>query len=176
MHSFTDGKNTQWLIDLNSSTLRRVQALLGINLTEPLSTADGETKNLAERIAGDTLLRVDVLWAICSVQASGLAIDQEEFATRLSGGVIRLATAAFWDDLRDFFQDLGQPEVAEVISQVQEVQKTISAAVCGQMPKLNAAMHGQITKAIESEGEKMLAELTKATGKQSGKSSTASPG
>jgi len=172
MKVFSDSQATEWQIDLNAATLRRVQALLGLNLTQP-HEQDASGQTLGERLVRDTMLLVDVLWAVCKPQAEGLGINEEAFASRLGGGALRAAKSALIEDWSDFFQSLGQTEMAEALNKTLEMQTAIGAAALKQIERVGLAILAQADQAITAEGDKALAELTRTL---SGESSTNSPG
>ena len=172
MRVFQDAKSTEWTIDLNASTLRRVQALLSINLTLPNDKDAVTGQTLGERIVRDTMLVVDVLWAVCKPQAETLGLTEEQFAERLGGGTLRAAKTVLIEEWADFFQKLGQDEMAQAIAKTAELQTAIGAETLKQIERLSLAIMGQVGPLLTAEGDKALAELTRTL---SGESSTNSP-
>ena len=58
-----DRKSNVWVVEIDTSTLRRVKAVTGVNLLE---CVEGD---LIERLSSDVLLLVDVLYAILQPHA-----------------------------------------------------------------------------------------------------------
>ena len=99
MQKFVDRKSNVWVVDIDSTTLRRVKAIAGVNLLE---FVEGD---LVERLSHDFLLLGDILYAVCKPQADQQGISDEEFGQGLAGDVISDATAALLEGLVAFFPE-----------------------------------------------------------------------
>jgi hypothetical protein len=105
MHIFTDNKGRKWDIVLNVNQMKRVRAVLGIDLVNVITLdAKGEVKvDLIDRIANDPCLLVDILCVLTEKQAASLGVSDIQFGESLAGEAIEDATKAFLDELVDFF-------------------------------------------------------------------------
>lgn len=105
MKVFKDSNGQDWQIILNVLQMKRVRAALGIDLVNVITLdKDGAVKvDLIDRIANDPCLLVDILWVIVQDQAKSIGVTDEQFGTALVGDAIERATAAFLDELVDFF-------------------------------------------------------------------------
>lgn len=142
--------------------------MTGLDLTEPVAEDDKKVM-LSQRLAGNTMLRVDVLWALCSKQAESRNVSDEQFAELLGGTTLLAASKAFFEEWGDFFRQCDQEAVAEAIEQVLKMQATIAATVRTQMDRLLPEINKRIELEITTEADKALAELA------SGKLFTARP-
>lgn len=105
MHIFTDNKGRKWDVVLNVNQMKRVRAVLGIDLVNVITLdAKGEVKvDLIDRIANDPCLLVDILCVLTEKQAASLGVSDIQFGESLAGDAIEDATKAFLDELVDFF-------------------------------------------------------------------------
>ena len=99
MQKFVDRKSNVWLVEIDTSTLRRVKAVTGVNLLE---CVEGD---LIERLSSDVLLLVDVRYAILQPQADQQQITDEQFGEGLAGDVITDATTALLEAMVAFFPE-----------------------------------------------------------------------
>ena len=105
MKCFKDRKERVWEIELNVHAMKRIRAALGVDLVNVITLdRDGAVKiDLVERIANDPCLLVDILWVIVEAQARERGVTDADFGSSLGGDAITGATAAFLDELVDFF-------------------------------------------------------------------------
>ena len=105
MHIFTDNKGRKWDIVLNVNQMKRVRAVLGIDLVNVITLdAKGEVKvDIIDRIANDPCLLEDILCVLTEKQAASLGVNDVHFGESLAGDAIEDATKAFLDELVDFF-------------------------------------------------------------------------
>ena len=99
MQKFVDRKSNVWVVEIDTSTIKRVKTLTGVNLLE---CVDGD---LIERLSSDVLLLVDVLYAAVQPQAEKQNISDEQFGEGLAGDVISDATSALLEALVAFFPE-----------------------------------------------------------------------
>ncbi len=99
MQKFVDRKSNVWVVEIDTSTIRRVKAVTGVNLLE---CVEGD---LIERLSSDVLLLVDVLYAIIQPQADQQQITDEQFGEGLAGDVITDATTALLEAMVAFFPE-----------------------------------------------------------------------
>ena len=105
MHSFTDNKGRRWEIALNVRQMKRIRAMLGLDLVNVITLdSGGKVKvDMVDRIASDPVLLVDVLWILCEEAAKPAGVTDDDFGSSLAGDSIERATEAFLDELVDFF-------------------------------------------------------------------------
>lgn len=105
MRSFKDNQGRSWQIALNVYEMKRIRALLGIDLVNVITLdKDGAVKvDLVDRIANDPCLLVDILWVLVESQAKEEGVSDVDFGCSLAGKSIEEATQAFLDELVDFF-------------------------------------------------------------------------
>jgi hypothetical protein len=147
VHTFQMG-GREWVIDLNFGIAKRLKGTPvgedGVKV-DLLRLWDGDPPMIS-RLAADLWLLVDVLYVV-SEPREGPRMTDEEFATALGAGGLKAASAAWWDDLVDFFQRLGQPQMSEAITAKREVihagiewmRKTVKALETSAVAKLAAA-------------------------------------
>jgi len=97
MHSFTDTQGRIWSVAIHVDAIRRVRALLEINL---LDAVDGR---LLERLVTDPILLCDILFALVKPEADARNVSDEDFGRALGGDVLDHATTALLEELVDFF-------------------------------------------------------------------------
>ena len=85
--------------------MKRVRHLLGIDLVNVISLGKdgGVATDVLDKIAGDPVMLVDVLWVLCEGQAKAAGVTDDDFGSSLAGDSISDATRAFLDELVDFF-------------------------------------------------------------------------
>lgn len=105
MRIFKDNKGRSWEIVLNVHQMKRVRAVLGVDLVNVITLErEGAVKvDLIDRIANDPCLLVDILCVLTEKQAEGYGVTDVEFGESLAGDAIEDATTAFLDELVDFF-------------------------------------------------------------------------
>ena len=105
MRTFKDNAGRTWSVTLNVLQMKRIRAQLGIDLVNVIALdSGGKVKtDLVDRIASDPCLLVDILWVCVGDEAKAAGVTDEEFGRSLAGDSIDEATAAFLDELVDFF-------------------------------------------------------------------------
>ena len=101
MSTFKDNAGRTWSVTLNVLQMKRIRAQLGIDLVNVIALdSGGKVKtDLVDRIASDPCL----LWVCVGDEAKAAGVTDEEFGRSLAGDSIDEATAAFLDELVDFF-------------------------------------------------------------------------
>ena len=97
MHTFNDTLGRTWTVTINVDAIRRVRALLDINL---LDAIEGK---LLERLVTDPVLLCDILFALVQPEAHAKNISDEDFGKSLGGDVLDHASSALLEELVDFF-------------------------------------------------------------------------
>jgi hypothetical protein len=98
MRKFQDTRGRTWLLAIHAPAIKRVRALLGVDLMEAAGSG------LLTRMGMDVVLLVDVLYALCEPQAREMGVGDVEFGESLDGDAIDAATDAFLDELMGFFR------------------------------------------------------------------------
>mgnify|MGYP001318999647 CR=1 FL=1 len=135
---FDDNNNRRWHVSVNVASIKRVKALLGVDL---LAITDG---NLLERIIGDPVQLCDILYALCQPQAQLDEVTDEQFGQGLCGDSIEHATTALLESLADFFPSGKRQVLHKALAKIREVEaKAIELA----NQKLDSA---ELTQRMES--------------------------
>lgn len=112
MRQFTDTEGRSWSISLTIDAAKRVRGLLGVNLLE----LEGGDPPLLTRLGTDIILLCDVIYCIVKPQADAAGITDEQFGQALGGDAIQQAQGAFYDELIDFFRNLGRNDLAKAVT------------------------------------------------------------
>lgn len=101
MHTFTDHAGRVWTISIHVTAVKRCRALAGVDL---YGLVDEKFEGLS-KLLGDPCGLVDVLYVLCKDEADRLGVSDEDFGRGLGGDSLERATAAFLEELTDFFPD-----------------------------------------------------------------------
>ena len=101
MHTFADNLGRTWYVDVNVTTIRRVRAVLDVDLYQ---LVDDGMQALGKLVA-DPVRLADVLYVLCKDDADSKNISYEDFGRALAGDAISSAAEAFVEELIDFFPD-----------------------------------------------------------------------
>lgn len=140
--AFADTTGRTWVIELNVSTVKRVEALTGVNV--PRLTAD-HCRPLAE-LLGDVIKLADVLFALVKGEADRLGVTDEEFGRSLSGEVLERAADSLVRALCDFFPR-QRVLLRSLIAKAEEVESLARDRVTDRLTALTA---DQILRSIGS--------------------------
>ena len=121
MASFDDNAGRSWTLRIDVSAIRRVREALDVDL---LDLAGGP---LLERVAGDPVLLVDILYVLCSAQADEQSVDAEAFGAAMAGDAIDRATGALLEALADFFPSRKAALLRQVIDKGQTLAERLLA-------------------------------------------------
>lgn len=102
MHGFTDGKGRVWELAIDVAAVKRVRALLEIDLYE---VATGPGAQALAALITDPCKLVDVLFALCRDQAQRQNVSDEDFGRGFAGDSLQAAAESFLEELIDFFPD-----------------------------------------------------------------------
>lgn len=119
MQTFTDNGSRVWTVQITVSTIKRVQALVGVNLLDVLDSKS----HLLEKLSTDPILLCDVLYAICQQQAQAANVSDEQFGEALAGDVIDHATTALLQELADFFPAAKRQVLRKALTKLREVEE-----------------------------------------------------
>lgn len=119
MHSFKDNEDRPWNVSINVGAIKRVKAKVGVDLM----MIDAGDPPLSARLAGDAVLICDVLYVLVEPQAAGFnpPVNDEAFGEGLGGEGFLAGKDALKEELIDFFQKAGRPELAKILTTTAEV-------------------------------------------------------
>ena len=155
MHTFKDGKGDIWSLDMTVGALKRVLAIAKVDLrraAEPYAATDADTGvvSLSAYIDLDTIVLVDVLYAMCFPEAESRNLTEDEFMERFTPETIREAHDVFFEEWSDFFRRSGSSQVAAILDkQVKFVKAAVARAEqewdrTGAAQKLDAILDKQV--------------------------------
>ena len=118
MKPFTDSANRTWTVTIHVDAIKRIRALLNIDL---LKVLDDGCKLLAD-LHDDPILLVDVLYCLCKPQADTLKVTDQDFGRAMFGDAILNAHTALIQELADFFPSARQrAAIKKVIGKTSQV-------------------------------------------------------
>ena len=123
MKTFTDSAGRTWTVSLTIEAAKRVKSLLGVNLLEldrpagdlPSVASAKEGPPLLTRLGTDVILLCDVIFALVKPQADAAEVTDEQFGAALGGDAILAAQTALYEELVDFFRQLGRTDLAKAV-------------------------------------------------------------
>ena len=117
MKSFTDNTGRTWTLVVNVATIQRVRALCGVDLNSIVEVEDGKpSAKLLERLSGDPVLLVDVLYAVCRPECDQKNVSDEDFGAVMAGDAVEQATDALLDEIVDFFPAAKRKAFQRILS------------------------------------------------------------
>ena len=117
MKSFTDNTGRAWTLVVNVATIKRVRALCGVDLNSIVEVEDGKpSAKLLERLSGDPVLLVDVLYAVCKPECDQRGVSDEDFGAAMAGDSVEAATDALLDEVIDFFPETKRRAFRKILS------------------------------------------------------------
>lgn len=133
--TFTDAKGGEWLLKLTYGDVKRVNQLIGINLTTVASPKSMKAANdsledmeiddlpLAMRLQQDAMLLADVLYCLVEPQATERGVSDVEFGERLTPETFRNASDIFWRLYHNFFVQSGDKMKAQAVESLMNVSE-----------------------------------------------------
>jgi len=118
MRNFTDSTGRSWTIAINVNAIKRVRALVQVDLLE---AADGR---LIEKLVSDPVLLCDVIYALCKEQADAAGIDDEAFGRAMAGDAIDAAVTALLEELVDFFPLARRRVLGKALAKLRQLEAT----------------------------------------------------
>ena len=162
MKSFTDRQGRSWTIEINYTSLRRVHALTGINLTRIVDPQS----HVMEQLTGDPFVLFDCLIAILQPQLDEKQVTAEQFGEALDEESGDKASMALLEAIIDFF-----PEGKRMLLK-RALTKVLTAAERRQLATLDQALQAVESPEFSQAIETALDEASRST---SGSSATNSP-
>jgi len=159
MQTFTDIHGNKWTVGVTVNTVKRVKALLGIDM---INDIEGFIKQMQCIIT-----RCDVLYVVCQDEAVERNISDAQFAGGLAGSVLRESYDALMEAYAAFIPD---PEAAAKLRVVQEkynaVGEKILALIDKKMPQIERKMDEEVAVVLD-EIEKQIDSDLSTTGNSS---------
>ena len=147
MHAFTDMEKREWKICLTIADIKRVKSLVQADLLQ-LNLGDPP---LLTRLGTDIILLCDVIFAICKPQADEAKVTDEQFGAALGGDAILAAQKALYDELTDFFRQLGRRDLAKAVEKQAEIIKLAVQAAETRIDEIN--LETVIKEGMETSGK-----------------------
>lgn len=126
MKIFKDNAGRTWTISITVYAIKRVRAILSIDL---YGLVDEKFEGLS-RLMEDPVNLVDVLYVLCQDQCEKTNVSDEDFGRGMAGDVIARASEAFLEELTDFFPD---PRVRAGLKKVLEASEKVRSLMLDQM-------------------------------------------
>jgi hypothetical protein len=126
MRVFKDNAGRAWSLQIHVLAVKRVRAMAGVDL---YSLVADRFEGLGKLLA-DPVQLVDVLYVLCKDDADRLSITDEDFGRGMAGDAIEHASAAFLEELVDFFPE---PRVRAGLRKVMEAGRKVRESLLGQL-------------------------------------------
>lgn len=141
MQSITDSKGNKWIVNVTVGSIRRCQALVGIDLFNLLhATPKGWDTSLYDQLATDDVLVCRVAWAVSDAHDK---LSEDEFLDAIGPEQLPLVRRATLEGALDFFP-LGRL-IKRVLRRQQEMEMEAKKAV-------DKVTESQLTEAIQAVG------------------------
>ena len=125
MQTYNDNDGTEWKVELNAWTLKRVRDNSGVLLTSLLE--DGAA--VYSSLYSDPILLADIVWPLIEDQAKERGVTLKDFAIGFSGDTVGNARDAVVEATVDFFDDPETRDRArEAIAMIQRIAATMRTA------------------------------------------------
>jgi hypothetical protein len=132
MKSFKDNADRSWQLSINVESIKIVRALCDLDL---LKAVEGE---VIPRLKNDAILLVDVLYALCKTSADLQNITAAEFGRAMAGDAIEQATAAFLEELINFFPTARRQVIRLAIDKMDEVEREAISQATAEVNSMDA--------------------------------------
>ena len=145
MNSFKDAAGRTWGVEITVATIRRVRALLSVDL---LGVFGGDDPIIA-RLYSDPVLLCDLLYVICEPRLKETGVTDEQFGEAMRGDCIGEATRALVGALVDFCQSPKERENLRAVVAMFERKMDAQLGMASEMIK-----SGQLEKEMDQALEK----------------------
>jgi hypothetical protein len=133
MQFFKDTKDRRWEITVTIPLLKRVKALLNIDLMQLFE----DNCKLLSSFSDDFALQVDVLYVLCEEQCKVASVTDVEFGSSLGGDSLESAWFAMLDSVIDFFPNASRRETArKIVEKAKELSQSMSESALKQLNAL----------------------------------------
>ena len=117
MKAFKDNADRTWEVEVTTAAVKRVRGLVDVDLVGQTLSGD-----LLDRLADDPVLLCDVIYALCKPQADREGISDEDFGRAMAGDAIERATAAWLEELVDFFPSPKRRILRKALAKLETLQ------------------------------------------------------
>lgn len=144
--TFTDTAGRVWTVSIGTDTIKRVRALLSVDLMEFIEGS------LMGKLMSDVVLFVDTLYAVCKPEADARGVTDEQFGAAMSGDVLAAAEEALAEGLFC----ISHPSRRPAARKVWEKMKALRARTCELVetkladPRLDQMVEREIAGNLES--------------------------
>ena len=104
MQAFTDAKERTWLLAVNSETIERVRAEVGVDLLEygMQSETEDPREVLQFKVRADPVLLCKILYSLIRHQAEAIDVGYTQFAEAMTGQALWESIAKLEEDVVNF--------------------------------------------------------------------------
>lgn len=157
--TWKDKNGREWSTAVTVTTVKRVQDLAGVLLTDAVDT------DLVERMFGDPMLLSRVLYSVCLPQADKIGVTVDDFGELLAGDTIDIACDSLMRDIINFFPSRRRISVERIWTAAQKVEteriKLLDAKLTTE--QIDSLIQQAATRA-EAEIDRKLAEVGNSSG------------
>jgi len=143
--TFTDNAGRTWLIAVTITGLKRIKAMLGLDLVNDLDEV------LVQKLLEDPLTLVDVLFVLCKPQADELDVSDEAFGVALGGNdehkPLDQAADALIEGLVDFFRQYGRAPLAAALQKSKQATDRLQGILESRLDEFDPAIDAALEKA-----------------------------
>ena len=118
----TDG--SQWLVEVNYLTVKRVRDLCGVNVLD-ICNLD---KEMLSGWVADDLKVLEVICAVVRPQLAERDMADEQFFAACDGSVLKEAVERLVDGVSDFFQEPRRGLIKKVIAKLRQTERQMETA------------------------------------------------
>ena len=144
--TFTDTAGRVWCLSIGTDTIKRVRSVLGVDLMEFVEGS------LMAKLLDDTVLFVDVLYAVCQPEADARGVTDTQFGQAMSGDVLAVAEEALAEGLFH----ISHPSRREAARTAWAKVKALRARACEMAvirlsdPRIDQMFEAEITRRINA--------------------------
>ena len=149
MKQFKDTAGRDWLVSITVGDIKRVRAVLDINLNKAL---DNRFAILTD-ILSDPCKLVDILYVLCQEQTAKAGVTDEQFGRAFSGDVLDAATTAFLEALTDFFPTAARAAMQAILAKGKEAGEILTQRMNQQIANLSPEQVATLTVSSGSSRE-----------------------
>ncbi|MDD4890608.1 MAG: hypothetical protein PHU85_11855 [Phycisphaerae bacterium] len=171
MRAFKDSQGREWLLNVNTATVKTVRAARDVDLLDT-------TGEVYERLADDPVLLVDVLWLLCQEQAHKVGLSDAQFGEGLVGDAIEEATAALMGAIADFTPSRKRVVVLKAADLMIRVRQKGTEMALGKIgdPSLEGKLLSMMEQEMDEQIRQLLTRSSSATSAPASSESTPTPG
>jgi hypothetical protein len=144
MKTFSDTAGRIWTLAMNAAQMKRVKAMLQLDLWGMVQDKDNPLGKVAEVVA-DPVQLCDLLYVLCIDQAKAEKVSDEDFGRAMGGDTLEAAANAFLEEFVDFFPHAKARKAArKMISTLSTIRERVADKALASLESID------LDKAIES--------------------------